>query len=136
MSVVLASVAYWAKVEVPFVGDDGQPEMFKFRARFKRLKTSERKKLDEDLKSPGISDAEFLDRLLVDWDMKDKLGATVIYTPATRADLVEEYDGLEVAICQAFFTNATKSHQAAAAAKNSEALSATPLAQTAPTVTS
>lgn len=136
MTVVLASVAYWANVEVPFVGDEGQPEVFKFRARYKRLKTSERKQLDADLKSPGIPDDQFLDRILVDWDMKDKAGALVIYTPAVRAEVVEDWDGLEAALVTAFFVNARKSHEAAAAAKNSEALSATPSVQTAPTATS
>lgn len=136
MTVVLASVAYWAHVEVPFVGDEGKPEVLKFRARYKRLKTSERKKLDEELKSPGIPDSEFLDRLLVDWDLKDKAGATVIYTPTVRAEVVEDWDGLEAALVTAFFVNARKSHEAAVAAKNSEALSATPSVQTAPTATS
>ena len=136
MAVVLASIAYWAVVEFTLVGDKGTPETIVFDARYKRLKTSERKKLDEDLKSPGIPDKEFLDRVLVDWNLKYNTGAPVIYTEATRAEAVEEWDGLESALVTAFFVNARKSHEAAAAAKNSEALSATPSAQTAQTATS
>lgn len=44
--VVLASVAFWAPVNYTIVGDDGKPETIKARARFKRLKTSERLQMD------------------------------------------------------------------------------------------
>ena len=49
MSVVLASVAFWASAQLILVGDLGKPEVVDFKARFKRLKTSERKQLEADL---------------------------------------------------------------------------------------
>lgn len=45
-AVVLASVAFWAPVNYTIVGDDAKPETIQGRARFKRLKTSERLQLD------------------------------------------------------------------------------------------
>ena len=48
-AVVLASVAFWAPFSYTIVGDDAQPETVKGRARFKRLKTSERASLDARL---------------------------------------------------------------------------------------
>ena len=133
MAVVLASVAYWAPVIFNLVGDDGKPEVIRFRARFKRLKTSQRKQLDQDMADKSITDEEFLNRVLVDWDLKDKTGASVIYSPATRAEQVEDWDGLEGALVTAWFTNAQECTKAATAAKNSGAPSATTSTQTAPT---
>lgn len=48
-AVVLASVAFWAPFKYIFVGDNAKPETLEGRARFKRLKTSERKQLDARL---------------------------------------------------------------------------------------
>lgn len=48
-AVVLASVAFWAPFTYTIVGDDAQPETVKGRARFKRLKNSERTALDARL---------------------------------------------------------------------------------------
>ena len=49
MAVVLASAAFWAPVSYKLVGDDGEPSIVSFRARYKRLKTTERKELDRRL---------------------------------------------------------------------------------------
>ena len=51
MTVVLASVAFWAPVAFRLAGDDGKPETIKGRARFKRLKTSDRKALDRRVRA-------------------------------------------------------------------------------------
>jgi hypothetical protein len=51
MTVVLASVAFWAPVTFSLPGDDGQLEVIKGRARYKRLKTSERKALDRRIRA-------------------------------------------------------------------------------------
>lgn len=133
MTVVLASVAYWAPVTLNLSGDDGKPEVVAFRARFKRLKTSERKQLGEDLNSKVLTDEQFLDRLLLDWDLKDKTGSFVVYSSQVRAELVEDWDGLELALVTAWFENNRKSTETAAVAKNSGAPSATTSTLTAPT---
>lgn len=125
MSVVLASVAFWAGAQLILVGDLGKPEIVDFKARFKRLKTSERKQLEADLADKKISDKEFLDRLLVDWELKDKSGNAVIYSERQREELVEDWDGFEAALVQAYFENGRKAREAAEVAKNSELPSAT-----------
>lgn len=125
MSVVLASVAFWASAQLILVGDLGKPEIVDFKARFKRLKTSERKQLEADLADKKITDKEFLDRLLVDWDLKDKSGTAVIYSEKQREELVEDWDGFEAALVQAYFENGRKAREAAEVAKNSELPSAT-----------
>ncbi len=125
MSVVLASVAFWASAQLILVGDLGKPEVVDFKARFKRLKTSERKQLEADLADKKITDKEFLDRLLVDWDLKDKTGTAVIYSEKQREELVEDWDGFEEALVQAYFDNGRKAREAAEVAKNSELPSAT-----------
>lgn len=125
MSVVLASVAFWAGAQLILVGDLGKPEIVDFKARFKRLKTSERKQLEADLADKKITDKEFLDRLLVDWDLKDKSGNAVIYSERQREELVEDWDGFEAALVQAYFENGRKAREAAEVAKNSELPSAT-----------
>lgn len=125
MSVVLASVAFWAGAQLILVGDLGKPEIVDFKARFKRLKTSERKQLEADLADKKITDKEFLDRLLVDWDLKDKAGEPVLYTEKQREELVEDWDGFEAALVQAYFENGRKAREAAEVAKNSELPSAT-----------
>ena len=125
MSVVLASVAFWAAARLTLVGDLGNPEIVHFKARFKRLKTSERKQLEAGLTDKKITDKEFLDRLLVDWELKDKAGNSVPYTEQQRAELVEDWDGFEAALVEAYFENGRKAREAVEVAKNSEPPSAT-----------
>ena len=125
MSVVLASVAFWAAARLTLVGDLGNPEIVHFKARFKRLKTSERKQLEAGLADKKITDKEFLDRLLVDWELKDKAGNAVPYTERQREELVEDWDGFEAALVEAYFENGRKAREAAEVAKNSELPSAT-----------
>ena len=55
MAVILASVAFWAPVTFARVGDDGTPEAVKFRARFKRLKKSDRVALNHRVAAMGIT---------------------------------------------------------------------------------
>ena len=153
MTVLLASVAFWAPVTLALVGDDHQAEVIKFRARFKRLKKSERKALDmrvdagrlteatrkecqeriadpmtlpadrvdlqAQLLAKPISDVEFLNEVLVDWDWKDRNGAVIHYSLAERADLEEELDGLELALIKAYFCARREAMAPEAIAKNS-----------------
>ncbi|MDF1486698.1 hypothetical protein PY257_16210 [Ramlibacter sp. H39-3-26] len=138
MAVVLASVAFWAPVTYRLIGDDGKPEVIEGRARYKRLKTSERKALDRsirannlmpdvraairkrldaddcnftakeraevqaDLAAEPITDEQFLQAVLVDWDFKDKTGAAIAYTPAAKAELCEDWDGFEAALVRGY----------------------------------
>lgn len=124
MAIVLASVAYWAPVSFILIGDDAQPHEVKFRARFKRIKRSEREEIERLLKERELDDKAFLDRLLVDWDLEDVRGEKVPYTEATRAELVEDWDGLEIALVQSFFEAGRKVRDAGEQAKNSAAPSA------------
>ena len=55
MAVVLASAAFWAPVSYKLVGDDGEPSIVSFRARYKRLKTSERRALDRRLRANRLT---------------------------------------------------------------------------------
>ena len=159
MSVILASVAFWTAVTFARVGDDGQPEVLKFRARFKRLKKSERVALDNSVAAWGLTaeireaiqkqidnpathasqreqlqarlaakamtDAELLNDLLVDWELKDHQGQIVAYTPATRAEQEELLDGFEGSLVKAYFDAINKPLTAEDVEKNSEAQSVT-----------
>lgn len=86
MTVVLASVAFWAPITYRLIGDDGKPEVIEGRARYKRLKTSERRALDARLLASGISDttrAELRERLA---DPGAKLSARVRQTMQDNLD--------------------------------------------------
>lgn len=131
---VIASVAIWAAVTLKLVGDEGTPEVIKFRARYRRLKTSERKAFVQKLMDKELTDADVLKLLLVDWDLKDKQGNAIAYTEATLAEMVEAWDGMEQALVTAWFDN--NSANGKASEKNSEAPSSTPLVPTALTETS
>jgi len=159
MAVILPSVAFWTSVTFARVGDDGKPEVLKFRARFKRLKKSERLALDHRIAVSGLlpdvrkmlqekidnpeteagtrdflrarlaaqptNDAEVLNEVLADWDLKDHEGGFVAYTPATRAELEEDLDGLEGCLVKAYLEATGKPVSVEDVEKNSEAQSAT-----------
>ena len=159
MAVVLASAAFWAPVIYKLVGDDGEPTIVNFRARYKRLKTTERKELDRrlaagrmdergrerlkaqlqlshltaddreeieaQLKADPANDKDFLDAVLVDWELTDLTRNRIPYTSATRAEVVEEWDGIEAALVNAYFDAGRKAREAVEIAKNSGAPSAT-----------
>lgn len=159
MTVILSSVAFWAPVTFIRVGDDLQPEKVTFRARFKRLKKSERVALDHRIAAAGLlpqtrqlmqekidspdteehtrdflrarlaatptNDAELLNEVLVDWDLKDHRGDFVPYTPAIRAELEEDLDGLEGCMAAAFMKAMGVIFDPAEQEKNSAAQSAT-----------
>lgn len=125
MAIVIASVAFWAHVKLTLVGDYGKTEIVEFKARYKRLKTSERKALEKDLAEKKILDDEFLDRLLLDWALPDKQGNNITYSEQIRREMVEDWDGLEPALVNAYFDNARKALEASNIAKNSEEPSAT-----------
>ncbi len=161
MTVVLASVAFWAPVHFPLVGDDGLTESVACRARYRRLKTSERRALDRriranalgpdvraairdkladarsgyterereeieaDLSAETITDAEFLAHVLVDWDLKDRSGQAVIFSPATLAQVCEAWDGFEAALVRAYGDAMKAAGRVGEQEKNSEAPSGT-----------
>ncbi|MBS0507595.1 MAG: hypothetical protein JSR53_09475 [Proteobacteria bacterium] len=138
MTVVLASVAFWASITYRLIGDDGKPEVIQGRARYRRLKTSERKALDRriranrltpdlragirkqldapdcnftarerteieaDLAAEPITDAQFLQEVLVDWDLRDKAGQAIAFTPAMKEQLCEDCDGFEAALVRGY----------------------------------
>ena len=161
MTVVLASVAFWAPVTYRLLGDDGQPEEIKGRARYKRLKTSERRALDRrlranrltpdlrvairkqlddqdsvftprerteieaDLAAEPITDEQFLEATLVDWDFKDKTGQAIMYAPAAVRELCEDWDGFEAALVRGYTDAQQALLKPQEQEKNSEGPSAT-----------
>lgn len=159
MTVILKSVAFWVPVTFARVGDDGKPEVLKFRARFRRLKKSERLALDHRIAVSGLlpdvrkmlqekidnpeteadtrdflrerlaakptNDAEVLNDLLADWDLKDHQGEYVPYTHTTRTELEEDLDGLEGCLVKAYMEATGKPVTAEDVEKNSEAQSVT-----------
>lgn len=158
MAVVFASVAFWTPVIYARIGDNHEPEVIKFKARFRRLKKSERIALDRrlaattmtadlekalrariaDAATPAdvrsdlelqlaatpISDTEFLNELLVDWDLVGADQKLVPYSQAVRQQIEEELDGIERALVTAYF-DAKRALTPEAIAKNSGEPSAT-----------
>lgn len=133
MSVVLASIAFWVNGQLELIGDFGKSETIEFKARFKRLKSSERKSLNERLLAGTINDAELLDLVLIDWELKSATGDFIAYTPANRSEVFEDWAGLEAQFVRTYFEAVSGK---AAAEKNSVAPSATTSEPTAPTATS
>ena len=161
MSVVLASVAFWAPVKYLIVGDDGQPEVITARARFRRLKSSEQEQLnaqlgagvmtdtqrperparlddphvklspkirrlrEAELAADPIGDDEFLNLLLVDWELKDKRGERIPFTSAALAEVCEEWDGFEGALVRSYFQARRSALDIEAVEKNLQVPSAT-----------
>lgn len=119
MTVVLAPVGYWHAGVHLMPGDDGKKFELKFRARFKHLPRKERELINkraavsmaiaagveapEPLKElQPLTDKEFLDQVLLDWDIKDLQGQAVMFTPAMREELFDQYDGLEASFVRCF----------------------------------
>lgn len=101
MTVIVKSDGFWQAAKLSVPGDDGQRIEVKFRCRFKRLKTTEARALMKRIQAAEMTDAEVLDTLLVDWDLKDADGNPV--PVSERAAVVEETAGLEGACVQAYF---------------------------------
>lgn len=102
------STSVWALVEHQVSGDMGQPIEIKFKAKFKRLKTSEHKAFNDKLVKRELTDAGVLDQVLEDWDLQDAQGQPVTYTPDARAEAIEEIPGLEQALVLTFFEHVLK----------------------------
>lgn len=134
MSVVIAPPAFWMDGELRLHGDNGQPYVVKFRARFNRMKKTERIDFMNRLAAREVTDIEVVKTRLCDWEISNMQGERVPYTEATRDELIEDYDGLEQALAHAFFMGIGL--VAGSAAKNSEAPSAITSEQTAQTATS
>ena len=134
MTVVIAPAAFWVPGELRLPGDDGEPFVLKFRARFNRMKKTERIDFMKRLGAREVTDSEVVKTRLCDWEISNMQGEKVLYTEATRDELIEDYDGLEQAIAHAFFAGIGL--VPGAAEKNSVAPSATTSEQTAQTATS
>lgn len=147
--VITKKPAYWAPGHFIAPDEPGQPLVFKFKARFKRLNEEQRKELDQRINSgrewmrsvsrallenqptppqpaDQITDKELLDLVMVDWDgFKNDDGTVAIYTPAARNQVAFDNPGLEGAMVRAYLDSRDASQDLAAAEKNSEALPAT-----------
>ena len=82
----------------------------------------ERKELKAQLDAEPATDQDYLDELLVDWDLKGKDGERIDYTPTIRAELIDAWDGLEEALV---LGHVNAMHATREAVKNSGAPSAT-----------
>lgn len=136
MTVVIAPPAFWVDGELRLHGDNGQPYVVKFRARFNRMKKTERIEFMKRLAAREVTDSEVVKSRLCDWEILNMQGEKVPYTEANRDELIEDYDGLEQALAYAFFKAIGLVAPAGTAEKNSEAPSATTSEQTAQTATS
>lgn len=125
-TVVLAKPTYFAPGKLRLVGDVGTPVVVPFRAEFRRLRTSERRAVDEALAARSLTDADLVGKVLVGLEIADVTGCPAPNDAETRATLMEEYDGLEAAIVMAWFENNSANGRASEAEKNSEAPSAMP----------
>lgn len=85
----------------------------------------QRKEIGLMLEAKPITDAEFLNEVLCDWELTDSDGQFIPYTEAARAELEEDLDGLEVALFRAYQKARKESAAPAAVEKNSEQPSAT-----------
>ena len=149
MAVILTKTpAYWAEGFFVLPDQPGRPIVIDFRLRFKRLKKAEAEELDRRIRinserhqaqlraivagepvpqvDPEITDKEVLDQVLADWEgFTDEGGTAAMYTEAARAQLVEDYPGIEAAMVRAWLESRQPAQQREAAAKNSEALPST-----------
>ncbi|WP_313569938.1 phage tail assembly chaperone [Comamonas terrigena] len=85
----------------------------------------QRKEIRLMLDAKQITDAEFLNEVLCDWELKGSDGQFIPYTEAARAELEEELDGLEIALFRAYQKARQNAAAPAAVEKNSEQPSAT-----------
>ena len=85
-------------------------------------KEKERKDLKAKLDAEPATDQDYLDALLVDWELKGKDGERIDYTPTIRAELIDAWDGLEEALV---LGHVNAMHATREAVKNSGAPSAT-----------
>ena len=91
------------------------------RAANPETREKERKQVLAQLEAEPIDDTDYVNAVLVDWDLKDKTGESIPFTPANLAELVEAWDGLEAALVMGHINADRKAKEAA---KNSAAPSA------------
>lgn len=95
---VLATVAFWYPGTLALPGDDGKPEIIKFRARYKRLKKSERKALDARIEANKLNkDLRAVFRARLDDKneeiaplMRDHLESVLAAKPISDAEFLRE----------------------------------------------
>lgn len=88
------------------------------RASDPKTHAKEKTLMEAQLAAETITDAEYLDIVLVDWDLKDKDGTPIPFTPANRAEQAEALDGLESALLWGYVNARRTAEQAGNAAKN------------------
>ena len=105
MAIKFAISAFvWAPVVLVLAGDMGQSVEVTFKAKFRRMKASERQVLLKELQDKTITDKALLDRVLVDWaDLTDADGNAVPFTPDARQEATEEMAGLEAELVVSYF---------------------------------
>lgn len=97
MTVVLASVAFWAPVTINLPGDNGQLETLHFKGRFRRLKSSERKDLERRVRAFSMTpDKRQLLRKALDESLlpmtpreREEIEADLAAEPITDADVLK-----------------------------------------------
>lgn len=97
------STSLWAQVVVGLPSDLGEVIEVKFKAKFKRLKTSAQKDLHKKLAERSLTDPQVLEMVLEDWDLKDHEGSSIAFTPDNLKETVEDLPGVEQALVRSFF---------------------------------
>ena len=97
------AASLWAPVVHGLPGDLGEVIEIKFKAKFKRLKTAAQKELHKKLAERALTDAQVLEMVLEDWDLKDSQGASIAFTPDSLVETVEDLPGVEQALVRCFF---------------------------------
>jgi hypothetical protein len=83
--------------------DGGRAEVLSFEVTCKRLRTSEVKTLDEEIRRDKLEDSVVVSRVVTDWDLRDVDGAVVPWEQREQA--FDEVPGLAGSIVRAFFAS-------------------------------
>lgn len=85
----------------------------------------DREEIQSRIDAAPIDDEEFLKEVLVDWDLKDQQGKSVVFSLAALEQLADEWDGIEPALVNAYFDARRAATSPEAVQKNSDEPSAT-----------
>lgn len=149
MAVILSTAGFWAPAVYKVPGDDLSVTSTKLRIRWKRLSRTDRKAMDarlaaridlmrislavntatpadtEALKELAITEQQFLEEMIVDWELADARGQAVPYTLQELRETCDLNDGFDVQLFSSYFEALGKLNQPREIEKNSDAPSDT-----------
>lgn len=103
MNKFAVATSLWAPVVVRLPDDLGGVIEVKFKAKFKRLKTSAQKELHQKLAARELTDPQVIQAVMEDWDLQDSEGSPIAFTPDNLKETVEDLPGTEQALVLSFF---------------------------------